>query len=251
MLVAIAIVSAAVGHGRGPIAPAARLAAAPGQVLGSQEAAGTGALAPSGALSDAAPPLSSVFPVPVADTGLPSLAPGGGGPSEKPKPPPSDSGSPIPLPPAPQVPVPPVPDALKPVLNVASPASFAACQYLGLLPLAAALSGALGSPVPLTDLLPYMQPLFTACLLFGTPATETTCQFDAALPTSAQGLPPVPIALGLTLGDIVAEVPLPKPAGLLVDELRQAELLLLGPPKPGDAPRFSDQLSDALTCTHR
>ncbi|MBV9935365.1 MAG: hypothetical protein JO367_13770 [Actinobacteria bacterium] len=251
VIVATAIVSASVGHGRGPIAAAAQVAAAPGQVLGSQEAADSGALAPSGAVSDVTPPLSSVFPVPV-DSGIPSMAPGGGGPTEKPKPqPPPDSGSPIPLPPAPQVPVPPVPDALKPVLNVASPASFAACQYLGLLPLAAALSGALGSPIPLTDLLPYMQPLFTACLLFGAPATETTCQFDASLPSGAQGLPPVPIALGLTLGDIVAEVPLPKPAGLLVDEVRQAELLLLGPPKPGDAPRFSDQLSDALTCTHR
>lgn len=243
------MVSALVGHGRGPIAAAARVVAAPaGQVEGAQQVAGDNGneLRPSGGSSGLAD-LAAVFPVP--STGGPASHSGGGGKmTTKPKRP-EDSGA-IPLPPPPQVPVPPVPDALKPVLNVASPASFAACQYLGLVPLAVALSGALG-PVPLAQLLPYLQPLYTACLLFGAPATETTCQFDTAAPTGAQALPPVPIALGLTLGDIVSEVPLPKPAGLLVDEVRQAELLILGPPKPGDAPRFSDQLSAALTCTHR
>lgn len=249
VVVAMALVSGLVDHGRGPIAPAARVAAAVGQVQGSQQVASdTGnSLSPAGGLSGPVSDLASVFPVP--PSGAPtSLAPGGGGTAPKPKPPP-DSGA-IPLPPPPQVPVPPVPDALKPILNVASPASFAACQYLGLVPLAVALSGALG-PVPLAQLLPYLQPLYTACLLFGAPATETTCQFDTTAPAGAQALPPVPIALGLTLGDVVSEVPLPKPAGLLVDEVRQAELLILGPPKPGDPPRFSDQLSDALTCTHR
>lgn len=247
-MLATALVSGLVDHGRGPIVPAARLAAAPGQVEGSQQASSdTGnALSPSGSgFSGPVAGLASVFPVPPTG-GSPSRSPGGSQPP--PKQPPPDSGS-IPLPPPPQVPPNPVPDALKPVLNVASPASFAACQYLGLVPLAVALSGALG-PVPLAQLLPYLQPLYTACLLFGVPATESTCMFDATLASSGQALPPVPIALGLTLGDIVAEVPLPKPAGFLVDEVRQAELLLLGPPKPGDAPRFSDQLSDALTCTH-
>jgi len=248
VVLATALVSGLVDHGRGPIAPAARLASAPGQVKGSQQlSSDTGnALSPSGSgFSGPVADLASVFPVP--PSGGPASRPGG---ERAPKPTPPDDGSPIPVPPAPQVPTPPVPDALKPVLNVASPASFAACEYLGLVPLAVALSGALG-PVPLAQLLPYLQPLYTACLLFGVPATESTCMFDATVASSAQGLPPVPIALGLTLGDIVSEVPLPKPAVLLVDEVRQAELLLLGPPKPGDPPRFSDQLSAALTCTHR
>src|SRR5437763_343798 len=90
--------------------------------------------------------------------------------------------------------------------------------------------GSSAHAAPLAQLLPYLQPLYTACLLFGVPATESTCMFDATVASSGQALPPVPIALGLTLGDIVAEVPLPKTAGLLVDEVRQAELLVLGPP---------------------
>jgi hypothetical protein len=135
------------------------------------------------------------------------------------------------------------------VVGLASPLSFFACQYFGLVPLVAALGGALGSPVPLTDLLPYMAPLFNACLVPGVPVSETTCALDKQLDDGAQ-LPEVPVALDLTLGEIVQGVPVPKPEGLVVDEVTQVEHTALGPAAAGSG-RPSDALIGALDCTQR
>jgi hypothetical protein len=118
--------------------------------------------------------------------------------------------------------------------------------------LAAALGGALGSAVPvsLADLLPYMTPLFDACLIVGVPDTETTCMVDEQIDDGAD-LPPVPVALGLTVGEVIEAIPIPTPMGVFIDEMAAFERLVLGPPKAGETDRFSDRLAAALDCSQQ
>jgi hypothetical protein len=242
-----ALVSAAVDHrrGGGPVLPSAQTAAR----VRAERTAGGGASADTsvGAIIDrligevAAPPSFGRAPVSTGASG-----------GESGEVPPPDEAPEIPTPPIPLVPGGQLPSEVRPLTQLSAPLGAEACQYLGLIPLAAALGGALGSaaPVSLADLLPYMRPLFDACLIVGVPDTETSCQFDEQVDDGAD-IPPIPAALGLTVGEVIQGVPVPTPMGVFIDEMKEFELLVLGPPKPGEADRFSDRLSDALSCSQR
>jgi hypothetical protein len=174
-------------------------------------------------------------------------APSGGGEAAPPDEAPEVPGFPVPLVPGGQL-----PPEVRPLTQLAAPVGAEACQYLGLIPLAAALGGALGSaaPVSLADLLPYMRPLFDACLVIGVPDTETSCALDEQIDDGAD-VPPIPAALGLTVGEVIEGVPLPTPLGVFIDEMEAFERLALGPPAPGETDRFSDRLEAALECSQR
>lgn len=247
VLLVAAAVSVGVDHRRdgGPVLPSAARAAA--SVLGQQTTGAPGGAAPlaaavadlvTGAGSDSFSASGEVAsgPAPTPDDGGPNV------PDEPPN---------VPEPPPVQVPTLPIPEPVKPLTHLAAPVGAQACQYLGVLPLAVALGGALGSvplPVGLADLLPYMQPLYDACLVVGVPVTETRCQIDNRIDDGTD-LPPVPVALGLTVGEVIEGVPVPTPMGVFIDEMEALERLVLGPPQPGEAPRFSDRLEAALQCS--
>jgi hypothetical protein len=96
-----------------------------------------------------------------------------------------------------------------------------------------------------------MTPLFDACLIIGVPDTQTQCAVDKQLDDGV-GVPPIPAALGLTVGEVIQAIPIPTPIGTFIDEMAALERLALGPPKPGEAtPRFSDRLVAALNCSQR
>jgi hypothetical protein len=243
-----AAVSVGVDHrrGGGPVLPGARAAA---RVLADRSGAGGGAGPTAAAIAELVTGQAGGFaggsgsrelasgPAPASDGGSPNV------PDEAPV---------VPEPPPVQLPTVPVPEQIRPLTQLAAPLGAQACQYLGLLPLAAALGGALGgaAPVSLADLLPYMRPLFDACLVIGVPYTETRCQVDNQIDDGTD-VPPIPAALGLTVGEVIQAIPLPTPMGVLIDEMVAFERLALGPPKPGEAPRFSDRLLAALDCSQR
>ena len=241
-----ALVSVAVDHRRdgGPVLPSAQAAS---QVLGGSTSSGAPApsianqiadlLTGGGAIAAPAVPVFSAAPSSGA----------GDGDAPPPDEPPEVPGFPVPLVPGGQL-----PPEVRPLTQLAAPLGAEACQYLGLIPLAAALGGALGSaaPVSLADLLPYMRPLFDACLVIGVPETETSCALDEQVDDGAD-LPPIPAALGLTVGEVIEGVPLPTPLGVFIDEMEAFERLALGPPAPGETDRFSDRLEAALECSQR
>ena len=241
-----ALVSVAVDHRRdgGPILPSAQAAS---RVLGGTTSTGDAPpsiatqiaelLTGGGAIAAPAVPVLAAAPTTATD----------GGDTPPPDEPPEVPGFPVPLVPGGQL-----PPEVRPLTQLAAPLGAEACQYLGLIPLAAALGGALGSaaPVSLADLLPYMRPLFDACLVIGVPETETSCALDEQIDDGAD-LPPIPAALGLTVGEVIEGVPLPTPLGVFIDEMEAFERLALGPPAPGETDRFSDRLEAALECSQR
>jgi hypothetical protein len=246
VLLATGLVSAAVDHrrGGGRVLPAAQTAS---RVLGQQQTAGgSGAGLTTEAITELVTGGSSLL----AASG-PLIAPAAPAPGGDEAPFVPDEPPEIPEPPVPLVPGGQLPPAVKPLTQLSAPLGAEACQYLGLIPLAVALGGALGgAPVSLEDLLPYMGPLFDACLVVGVPDTETDCAVDQQIDDGAD-LPPVPAALGLTVGETIEAIPVPTPMGVFIDEMKAVELLALGPPKDGEAPRFSDRLEAALACSTR
>ena len=244
VLIAAGLVSIAVDHRRdgGPVLRGAQAAA---RVLGgatAPEAGGAGLAQAVADLVTGGPTAAPSGPVLVA--GPPSAGP------DTPPQVPEDEPPEVPEPPPVELPGFDVPDEVRPLTNLTAPLGAEACQYLGLLPLAAALSGALGAPVSAADLLPYMQPLFDACLVIGVPVTETDCAIDQQIDDGAD-VPPIPAALGLTVGEVIEGVPVPTPLGVFIDEMEAVERLILGPPAEGEAPRFSDRLEAALACSQR
>jgi hypothetical protein len=244
VLLATGLVSATVDHrrGGGPVLPAAQAAS---RVLGQRQTAG------GGLTTEAVTELVTGGRSLLAASG-PLIAPpstdttGGSEAPEVPDEPPE-----IPEPPVPLVPGGQLPPEVKPLTKLTAPVGAEACQYLGLIPLAVALGGALGSaPVSLEDLLPYMGPLFDACLVIGVPDTQTDCATDQQIDDGAD-LPPIPAALGLTVGETIQAIPIPTPMGVFIDELKAVERLALGPPEDGGPPRFSDRVEAALACSTR
>ena len=258
VVVAIAV-SVVVDHRRdgGPVVPGVALASQTGpssrptgqQTGGAEPPAALAGSSGDGAIGGDAggggeAPLG--FPAP----GLPPFTDGpGDGPTDQP--PGSDEGTLIPVPPPPQVDAIELPPEVRPLSQLAAPVSFEACQYLGIIPLVFALGAVAGAlPIPASDLLPYMKPLFDLCLVVGVPETDTTCQFDKQIDDGAN-VPEIPAVLGLTVGEVIEAIPLPTPIGLLIDELEALERLVLGPPPRGDDSRFSDRLTEALVCSQR
>jgi hypothetical protein len=242
-----ALVSVAVDHRRdgGPVLPSAQSASrvvGGGTTGGEQDSTMAEQLA---ALVTGGGPLSgAAVPVVAAFTAAPSDGAG--------EVPPPDEPPEVPSFPVPFVPGGQLPPEVRPLTQLAAPLGAEACQYLGLIPLAAALGGALGSAVPvsLADLLPYMRPIFDACLIIGVPDTETSCALDEQIDDGAD-VPPIPAALGLTVGEVIEGVPLPTPLGVFIDEMEAFERLALGPPAPGETDRFSDRLEAAFDCSQR
>ena len=240
-------VSVAVDHRRsgGPVLPGAQAAA---RVLGGGTSAGeqgSSIAEQLAALVTGGSPLSGAA-VPVIAAFTPASSDGGG------ESPPPDEAPEVPNFEVPLVPGGQLPPEVRPLTQLAAPLGAEACQYLGLIPLAAALGGALGSaaPVSLADLLPYMRPIFDACLVIGVPDTETSCALDEQVDDGAD-VPPIPAALGLTVGEVIEGVPLPTPLGVFIDEMEAFERLALGPPAPGESDRFSDRLEAAFECSQR
>jgi hypothetical protein len=241
-----ALVSVAVDHRRdgGPVLPAAQAAS---QVLGDRSAGGDAGSTLADQIADLVTGGGLALGPALPSAAAASAAPAGGGDGPPPDEPPEVPSFPVPLVPGGQL-----PPEVRPLTQLAAPLGAEACQYLGLIPLAAALGGALGSaaPVSLADLLPYMRPLFDACLIIGVPDTETSCTLDEQIDDGAD-VPPIPAALGLTVGEVIEGVPLPTPLGVFIDEMEAIERLALGPPAPGEPDRFSDRLQAAFECSQR
>jgi hypothetical protein len=115
--------------------------------------------------------------------------------------PPAEDALPVDIPPPPPLPLPAPPPELEPLLAVVSPLANTACSPVGLAGVVVALVGPSVSQVPVTQIVPYLTPLYVACGSFPQVGPRTVCEIDEVYvsqdPTGGLLPPPAVVGLGI------------------------------------------------------